>query len=187
VFQGEEIPMVAARTPNISQVPNAVRSAQARKTSTPRRPAARRKRARLSWSAKLRHELAPRVVEDSRRGGSLLLPTPRLVAETVAAIPRGRVMTIGQLRRALAERFEADATCPLMTGIFATILAGVVVEDLGQRRKPRWPIWRLVRDDGTLHPKWPLDALYRATMLRQEGVRLGRRNGHWAALDTQQP
>ena len=26
---------------------------------------------------------------------------------------------------------------------------------------PRWPIWRLVRDDGTLHPKWPLDALYR--------------------------
>jgi alkylated DNA nucleotide flippase Atl1 len=187
VFQGEEIPMVAARTPNISRAPNAARSAQARKTSTPRRPAARRKRARLSWSARLRPELAPRVVEDSRRGGSLLLPTPSLVAETVAAIPRGRVMTIGQLRRALAQRFEADATCPLMTGIVATILAGAVVEDLGQRRKPRWPIWRLVRDDGTLHPKWPLDALYRATMLRQEGVRLGRRNGHWAALDTQQP
>jgi alkylated DNA nucleotide flippase Atl1 len=187
VFQGEEIPMVAARTPNISRAPNAARSAQARKTSTPRRPAARRKRARLSWSARLRPELAPRVVEDSRRGGSLLLPTPLLVAETVAAIPRGRVMTIGQLRRALAQRFEADATCPLMTGIVATILAGAVVEDLGQRRKPRWPIWRLVRDDGTLHPKWPLDALYRATMLRQEGVRLGRRNGHWAALDTQQP
>ena len=179
--------MVAARTPNINRAPKAVRSVRASKASAPKRPAARRKPARVSWSAKLRPELVPRVVEDSRRGGSLLLPTPRLVAETVAAIPRGHVMTFGQLRRALAERFEADATCPLMTGIFATILAGVVVEDLGQRRKPRWPIWRLVRDDGTLHPKWPLDALYRATMLRQEGVRLGRRHGHWAALDTHQP
>jgi alkylated DNA nucleotide flippase Atl1 len=185
VLQGEEIPMVAARTPNISQVPNAVRSVQARTTRTPERPAARRTAARASWEAKLRPEVPPRVVEDSRHGRSLLLPTPLLVGEAVAAIPRGRVMTIGQLRCALAERFNADSTCPLMTGMFATILAGVVAEDLGQRRRPRWPIWRLVRDDGTLHPKWPLDPLYRATMLRQEGVRLTRRNGHWAALDTQ--
>jgi len=177
--------MVAARTPNISHAPNAVRSVQARTTRTPEHPAARRTAARASWEAKLRPEVPPRVVEDSRHGRSLLLPTPLLVGEAVAAIPRGRVMTIGQLRRALAERFNADSTCPLMTGMFATILAGVVAEDLGQRRRPRWPIWRLVRDDGTLHPKWPLDPLYRATMLRQEGVRLTHRSGHWAALDTQ--
>jgi hypothetical protein len=180
VVQGEEIPMVAARTPNISRVPNAVRSVQARTTRTSERPAAR-----TSWEAKLRPELGPRVVEDGRNGRSLLLPTPRLVGEAIAAIPRGRVMTIGQLRRALAERFNADSTCPLMTGMFAMILAGAVAEDLSQRRKPRWPVWRLVRDDGTLHPKWPLDPLYRATMLRQEGVRLTHRNGHWAAIDTQ--
>jgi alkylated DNA nucleotide flippase Atl1 len=184
VVQGEEIPMVAARTPNINRVPHAVRSVQAKTSRAPERPAARRKAARATWDAKLRPELAPRVVDDSRRGGSLLLPTPLLVGEAVAGIPRGRVMTVSQLRRALAERFSADSTCALMTGMFATILAGAVVDDLGQRRKPRWPIWRLVRDDGTLHPKWPLDALYRATMLRQEGVRLTRRNGHWAALDT---
>jgi alkylated DNA nucleotide flippase Atl1 len=178
--------MVAARTPNISQVPHTVRPVRAKSAAAARDPGVRQKGARANWEAKLRPELAPRVVEDRRTGGSLLLPTPRLVGEAVAAIPPGRVMTITQLRRALAARFEADSTCPLMTGIFATILAGAVVEDLGQRRKPRWPIWRLVRDDGTLHPKWPLDPLYRATLLRQEGVRLTRRNGHWAALDTQQ-
>ena len=174
--------MVAARTPNIIRAPSALRPAPAK---TPKRSASRQTSARVNWEAKLRVDLAPKVVEDRRRGGSLLLPTPPLVAEVVASIPRGHVMTIGRLRAALAERFSADATCPLMTGIFAMILAGAVVEDLGQRRKPRWPIWRLVRDDGTLHPKWPLDPLYRATMLRQEGVRLTRRNGHWAALDTQ--
>ena len=62
--------MVAARTPNISQVPTAVRSVQARTTRKPKRPAARRKAAPVSWEAKLRPELAPRVVEDSRRGGA---------------------------------------------------------------------------------------------------------------------
>ena len=178
--------MVAARTPNISRVPHAARPARADAANATERAVARPKSVRATWDAKLRPELAPRVVEDRRRGGSLLLPTPRLVGEAVAAIPRGHVMTVTQLRRALAARFNADSTCPLMTGMFATILAGAVVEDLGQRRKPRWPIWRLVRDDGTLHPKWPLDALYRATLLRQEGVRLTQRNGHWAALDTQQ-
>jgi len=179
------MPMVAARTPNIKRAPNAVRPVRAKAPGGRKRPAAGTKRARVSWEAKLRPDLVPRVVEDRRGVGRLLLPTPLLVGEVVAAIPRGRVMTIGQLRRALAERFRADSTCPLMTGIFATILAGAVVEDLSQRRKPRWPVWRLVRDDGTLHPKWPLDPLYRATLLRQEGVRLTRRNGHWAALDTQ--
>ena len=171
--------MVAARTPNVCL-------AHASPGGNAAKRAVRRKSTPLSWEAKLRPELTPRVVEDQRRGGRLLLPTPLLVGEAVAAVPSGQVVTIGQLRRALAEQFEADRTCPLMTGIFATILAGAVVDDLGQRRKPRWPIWRLVRDDGTLHPKWPLDALYRATMLREEGVRITHRHGHWAAIDTQQ-
>jgi alkylated DNA nucleotide flippase Atl1 len=170
--------MVVARTPNVCLA----HASAGRKAAE---GAARRPRASPGWEAKLRAGLAPRVVEDHHRGDRLLLPTPLLVGEAVAAVPSGQVITIGQLRRGLAERFDADRTCPLMTGIFAAILAGVVADDLGQGRKPRWPIWRLVRDDGTLHPKWPLDALYRATRLREEGARITRRHGLWAALDTQ--
>lgn len=175
--------MVAARTPNHAGTPRT--GATVVGAERPRRAAAPRTPKPTSWNAKLRPELEPEVVEDRRRGGRLLLPTPGLVGETVAGIPRGRVMTMGALRTTLARRFGADTTCPLMTGIFATILAGAVMEDVAQRRHPRWPIWRLVRDDGILPPKWPLDARFRATLLRQEGVRLTRRNGHWAALDTQ--
>ena len=176
--------MVAARSPNITSGHHAAhtRSPDERK----RAGAASTKTTPRTWAAKLRPDLAPQVVEDRRNGGRLLLPTPLLVGEVVASIPCGQAMTLGEVRRTLAERFEADSTCPLMTGMFATILAGVVCEDVAHRRRPRWPVWRLVRDDGTLHPKWPLDALYRATMLRQEGVRVTRRNGHWAALDTHQ-
>lgn len=165
--------MVAARTPNVTRVRAARRAAPART------------KPQLGWEAKLRPELAPRIVEDRRTGGRLLLPTPLLLGEVLSSIPPGEVMTIGHARRVLAERFKADSACPLMTGIFAAILAGAVSEDIAHGRRPRWPVWRLVRDDGTLHPKWPLDALYRATVLRKEGVRLTRRNGHWAAIDTQ--
>ena len=174
--------MVAARTPNVTRAPNPSR----RTPSAAKRAATVPRTARTSWEAKLRPHMEARVVDDRGRGGRLLLPTPLLIAEAVASIPAGQVLTISQLRKQLARKFRADTTCPLMTGMFATILAGVVVEDLGQRRKPRWPIWRLVRDDGTLPPKWPLGPLYRATLLRQEGVRLTQHNGHWAAMDTDQ-
>lgn len=171
--------MVAARTPNLV----------AAAAGSHRKPAGvgaeSRSRKRLSWEAKLRPELQPSVVADKRNGQRLLLPTPLLVAETIASVPRGHVITLSCLREQLARRFNAESTCPLMTGIFAGILAGVVADDLAAHRKPRWPVWRLVRDDGTLNPKWPLDVLYRASLLRDEGVRLTRRRGTWAALDPQ--
>jgi alkylated DNA nucleotide flippase Atl1 len=171
--------MVAARTSNVRPAKSA--------RPAPRQGAATRRGSTLDWDAKLRPDLQPAVVADRRGTGTLLLPTPLVVGEAVAAIPRGDVTTFRELRNALARRFQADSTCPLMTGIFATILAGAVADDLKRSRSPRWPIWRLVRDDGTLHPKWPLDSLYRATILRQEGVRLTRRNGHWAAILTHHP
>jgi alkylated DNA nucleotide flippase Atl1 len=58
-----------------------------------------------------------------------------------------------------------------------------VADDLTQGRKPRWPVWRLVNDSGTLSTTWPLDALYRATCLREEGVRLGHKGGAWQVLN----
>jgi hypothetical protein len=169
--------MIAARSSNVgSRPPSRARHVAGRSAATQRN-------ARKSWAAKLRADMQPEVVADRRSGGSLLLPTPMLIAEALAAVPRGSVITMSRLRDDLAHRFDAERTCPLMTGIFATIVAGVVAEDLGQHRSARWPIWRLVRDDGTLPPKWPLDPLYRATQLRAEGVRLTRRRGCWAALD----
>jgi hypothetical protein len=178
--------MVAARTPNTHQAQDAHLAATRRKASgaTPRKST--RARRPVDWNAKLRPELQPEVVTDSRLGDRLLLPTPLLVAEEISATPPGTTLRISQLRERLALRFGADRTCPLMTGMFVKIIAGAVADDLAQRRKPRWPVWRLVNDNGTLSTTWPLDALYRATRLREEGVKLGRRAGAWQVL-TQEP
>ncbi len=166
--------MVAARTPNSVIATRRRTSTPAKRTAKPKAP---------NWSAKLRPELEPEIVTDKRLGDRLLLPTPLLVAEVVSRVPAGGTITVSQVRAILAKRFGADRTCPLMTGIFVKIVAGAVAEDLAQRRKPRWPMWRLVNDNGTLSITWPLDDLYRATRLREEGVRLGHRAGAWQVLN----
>ena len=141
------------------------------------------KRTRASWEEKLRPDLAPKVVRDPKLGGRLLVATPLLLAEEVARVRRGDVITFSKLRARLAARFKADRACPLTTGIFAGIVAGAVGEDIAHRRKPRWPIWRLVRDNGMLNENWALDSRYRAALLRDEGLRVTRVNDTWKVLD----
>jgi hypothetical protein len=155
----------------------------ARTSNKPHQPAARgMARSRANWNDKLRPALVPRVVDDPKRGDKLLIATPLLLAEEIARTPRGAVITLSELRERLAKRFDADRTCPLTTGIFAAILAGAVGDDILHERKPRWPIWRLVKDDGSLNPNWPLDARYRAALLREEGLRVTWMRTGWKVL-----
>jgi hypothetical protein len=139
--------------------------------------------ATAGWEAKLRPDAEPKVVDDPRQGGRMLVATPLVVAAEVARIHRGAVLTVGELRDRLARHFHADHTCPLSTGIFLAIVAGAVSEDLRRGRKPRWPIWRVVSDDGSLHPNWPLDARWRASKLREEGQRVMFRRDGWSVAN----
>jgi len=133
------------------------------------------------WETQLRAERMPPLAIDPRTGLLLLRPTPLLVGEEVAKVPPGQLLTLAELRARLAARCGAARACPLATARSARVLAGVVAQDLRLRRKPRWPIWRLVQDNGVLPPRWALDALYRASMLREEGRRVTRAGGGWKA------
>jgi len=87
--------------------------------------------------------------------GLMLIPTPKLVDETVRQIARGRLVTVGEIRRKLAADFAADVTCPLTTGIFIRIVAEASEEDRANGRKRVAPYWRVIKDDGSLNPKFP--------------------------------
>jgi alkylated DNA nucleotide flippase Atl1 len=94
--------------------------------------------------------------------GDMLIASPDVVTSVVATVPRGRVLTQTDLRSALAARFFADYACPVTTGIFL----GQAMRALGAAV----PFHRVVRDDGSLNPKFVggLDAQRRA--LESEGV-----------------
>lgn len=133
------------------------------------------KRSRTSWSTKLRPEMTPAVATDPKGRGKMLLPTPMLVAEEISAIPHGQLLTVPELRLRLTRRFDADFTCPLMTGIFFNIIAGAAEEQLAADERPLAPYWRVVLVDGTLSHKTPTGQEKQAEHLRQEGHSVGLR------------
>jgi len=63
-----------------------------------------------SWKEKLNSGQKPKVVEDPRGRGRMLIPTPLLVDGLVRQIKPGELATMGQIRERLARDFGADFT-----------------------------------------------------------------------------
>lgn len=135
------------------------------------------KKSHVPWANKLRAGIKPRVCDDPKGGGTLLLPTPLLVAEEISRVRKGTIITVAELRDRMAKRFDADRAGPLMTGIFINIVAGAAEEAIAAGQKPLAPYWRIVRDDGTLSPKTPPAPERQAQHLRVEGHRVSFAKG----------
>jgi hypothetical protein len=73
-----------------------------------------------SWTAKLRPELEPKIVEHERSGTRMLVPSPMLVAEELRRVRKGRLITPAKLRQRLARRTGAETACPMTTGATLT-------------------------------------------------------------------
>ena len=137
-------------------------------------------RSHLPWRDKMERPQEPKLVrippKMSRLGkGMMLIPTPWLVDEIVRQVPRGRLVTVGEIRRKLAADFSADVTCPLTTGIFIRIVAEAAEEDRANGRTPVAPYWRVIKDDGSLNTKFPGGIQQQASYLRGEGCAIARR------------
>lgn len=134
-------------------------------------------RTRKTWREKLEHPVAglPKVVPvpdkwaKTMGGRQILVPTPMMVDQYVRTVPARQLVTVGQIRRHLAEPFKADSTCPLTTGIFLRIISEAAEENRQAGRKTITPYWRVVKNDGSLNPKFPGGVEAHAQKLRAEG------------------
>jgi alkylated DNA nucleotide flippase Atl1 len=100
--------------------------------------------------------------------GDMLIASLEEVTEIVALVPRGRVLTMGDLRNALAQRFSADYTCPVTTGIFLSRAweSGFSVKA---------PFHRIVGDNGALLPKFPGGMKVQEDALHKERVTVSKK------------
>jgi hypothetical protein len=135
---------------------------------------------RSSWREKLEKPQEPKVVQIppkmTRFGkGTMLIPTPMLVDERIRKVPKGKLITGSELRRKLALDFATNVTCPLTTGIFVRIAAEAAEEDRANGKRRLTPYWRVVKDDGSLNPKYPGGVDAQARNLRAEGFTLLRK------------
>jgi alkylated DNA nucleotide flippase Atl1 len=127
---------------------------------------------RQTWREKLHKEMEPKVVDTPR--GRLLVPKPLDVDAKMRKVKKGKLVTMRELRRSLAQDFGADDACPMTTGIMIRIAAEVAEEDLKEGRKRITPYWRVLRNDGTLNPKYPGGVQRQADYLTAEGYLIER-------------
>ena len=83
-----------------------------------------------------------------------------------------RVVTINELRAALARKHKADFTCPITTGIFSWIAAHAAAEDEADGKKRITPFWRTLKMGGEVNPKYPGGVEGVARCLRAEGHKI---------------
>jgi len=136
-------------------------------------------KAKKSWREKLADNKGlPKVAKVSgnmtkRWGeGTMVIPAPLEVDALMKKVPKGRLVTINELRAALAAKHKADFACPLTTGIFSWIAAHAAAEAEAEGAKRITPYWRTLKTGGELNPKYPGGVEDLSKRLRAEGHRI---------------
>jgi|HubBroStandDraft_4_1064222.scaffolds.fasta_scaffold727763_1 alkylated DNA nucleotide flippase Atl1 len=130
---------------------------------------------RKSWREKLEGAHEARVVaippkmQKQLGKGTMLIPRPIDVDALIRKVPRGKVVTLTELREKLARAAGADATCAMVAGMFVRIAAEAAAEDIRAGKSKVTPYWRVVRDDGRLLEKLPGGPSEQARNLEAEG------------------
>jgi hypothetical protein len=146
-----------------------------------------------SWREKLADSKGlPRVQrvtgKMSRRWGqgTVLIPAPLEVDEMMKQVPKGKLITINEIRAALARKHGASFGCPITTGIFAWIAANAAEESAAAGAKRITPYWRTLKAGGELNRKYPGGIQQIKSKLRAEGHRIAARGQRYFVVDYQQ-
>ena len=131
---------------------------------------------RKSWQEKLADSKGlPKVAEitdkmSKRWGtGTVVIPAPKEVDEIMRKVPKGKLITINEIRVILAQKHGATIGCPITTGIFAWIAAHAADEAAAEGKKDITPYWRTLKSGGQLNEKYPGGSEAQAAHLKQEG------------------
>jgi alkylated DNA nucleotide flippase Atl1 len=117
---------------------------------------------KTSWQEKLADSKdLPRVEKiDEKKSkrwgtGTFVIPAPIEVDRIMKKIPRGKLITINEIRQILAEKHKATIGCPITTGIFSWIVANAADEMEKQGQKRVTPYWRTLKTGGIINEKYP--------------------------------
>ena len=110
------------------------------------------------------------IVEDEKTikkyGGTKMFFAPPLYYDTLMKkVPKGKLVTVSQMRDYLAKQNNADFTDPMTAGIFVNIVAWASY----QRNEDITPYWRTLKSDGELNVKYPEAIELQKRLLEEEG------------------
>jgi len=145
---------------------------------------------RKSWSEKLEDSKGLPKVEKitekmSKRWGTgtVAIPAPMEVDEIMRRVPEGKIITINEIRAALAKKHKATIGCPITTGIFAWIAAHAAEEQRQERKKDTTPYWRTLKTGGVINPKYPGGVEAQKKLLEKEGHKVIQKGKKYVVVD----
>lgn len=131
---------------------------------------------RISWRAKLADSKdLPRVEPISGKmstrwgTGTVVIPAPIEVDELMRRVPKGKLITVNEVRATLAKKHGASIGCPITTGICALIAARAAAESEAEGKKRITPYWRTLKAQGEVNPKYPGGIAGQRVRLEAEG------------------
>ena len=101
--------------------------------------------------------------------GTVVIPAPIEVDEMMRKVPEGKLVTINEIRAALAKKHKATIGCPMTTGIFAWVAAHAAEEQRQEGEKDVTPYWRTLKTGGVINAKYPGGVEGQKKLLEKEG------------------
>ena len=113
------------------------------------------------------------VVKDEKTikkyGGTKMFFAPPLYYDKLMKkVPKGKLITVSQMRDYLAKQNNADFTDPMTAGIFINIVAWASY----QRNEDITPYWRTLKSDGELNVKYPEAIELQKNYLKKKDIQL---------------
>lgn len=105
-------------------------------------------------------------------GDTLFVATPQLVKQYMENIPKGRSVSLVQMRQQFAQAHQGDATCPVSTAIFARTVAEAAWEEIQAGKDPSQvtPFWRVIEPNSTIAQKLACGSEFLEAMRKKEGI-----------------
>lgn len=130
----------------------------------------------------------PQVVKISGKmrrnwgAGTIVIPKPLEVDAIMRRVPRGKTITINEIRRKIAKKHQATIGCPITCGIFAWVAAHAAEEERIAGKKKITPWWRTLKGEAELNEKYPGGIANQKRLLEKEEHRVARKGKKWVVI-----
>ena len=105
-------------------------------------------------------------------GDKVVLVNASDIIEVMRSVPKGKLITIVEICKQIAQKHNVDACCSLTTGIFIMTAANATEEAAQQGKNLNIPYWRTLKADGYLNEKYPGGAEAQKKLLENEGFKV---------------
>ena len=116
-------------------------------------------------------------------GDDVVLVNPSEIVALMKQVPKGKVITLVEICKAVAQKHHVKGCCSLTTGIFIMTAANAAEEVANEGKSLPLPYWRTLKVDGFLNEKYPGGALAQKKLLEAEGFTILKKGKKFVVKD----